>query len=175
MKRIFGTMLLMLLMAVGAHKASAQEVSGYGVIKANIRMDLGIDVGITLADRFAVQVGMMSDINRPMGEEHEILQEYKEAVGSKYRLSYTAGPAVKLADWLWLGASVGYGEYGVYGYSDRLEMYGISGKVKGLEAGGQLRFILGMYSLQLGYSTIPKGFSLNKPFHDISFGVGMNF
>ena len=72
-------MLLMLLMAVGAHKANAQEISGYGVIKANIRMDLGIDVGITLADRFAVQVGMMSDINRPMGEEHEILQEYKEA------------------------------------------------------------------------------------------------
>ena len=78
MKRILGTMLLMLLMAVGAHRASAQDVSGYGVIKANVRMDLGIDLGITLADRFAVQVGMMSDINRPMGEEHEILQEYKE-------------------------------------------------------------------------------------------------
>ena len=175
MKRIFGTILLMLVMTVGADKVKAQNIGGYAAVKANINMNLGFDLGVTFADRIAVQAGMMSDIYHPTGEEYEILQDYEEALGKKYRLSYTVGPSVKLVDWLWLGASVGYGEYGVYGYSNRLEKYGITGKVKGLEAGAHFRFVFGMYSVQLGYGTVPKGFSLNKPFHDISFGVGMNF
>lgn len=175
MKRLFGTILLVLVMAVSAGKASAQTVGGYFSVKSNIRLDLGFDIGVTFKDRFGIKAGMMSDIYHPYGDENEVLQDYKDAVGKKYRLSYTAGPMVRLVDWLWLSAVVGYGEYGTYGYSDRLEMYGISGKIKGLEAGAQLRFVFGNYSLEVGYGTIPKGFSLGNPLHDISFGIGMNF
>jgi len=175
MKRLFGTILLILVIAVCAEKTSAQNVALYGMLKANIRMDIGVDIGVTFNDRFGVKVGMMSDIYHPMGNDNEILQKYEDAIGKKYRLSYTVGPTVRLVDWLWLNAVVGYGEYGTYGYSDRLEMYGVSGKVKGLEAGAQLRVVLGVYSVELGYTTIPKGFSLRRPLHDITLGIGVNF
>ena len=174
MKRLLGTLLLMLVMAVWSDKACSQD-SGSLMIKSNTRLDLGCDIGVNFSERFGVKVGMMSDLYHPMGEDHEIIQEYKEALGEKYRLSYTAGPTVKLVDWLWLSGSIGYGEYGTYGYSNRLEKYGISGKIKGLEAGAQLRFVFGLFSIEVGYGTIPKGFSLNNPLHDISFGLGVNF
>lgn len=175
MKRLFGTVMLILVLSVCAGKTDAQNVSGYFSVKANLQMDLGCDIGVTFMDRFGIKVGMMSDIYHPHGDENQILQDYKDAVGKKYRLSYTAGPMVRLVDWLWLSAVVGYGEYGTYGYSDRLEMYGISGKIKGLEAGAQLRFVFGSYCVEVGYGTIPKGFSLNRPLHDVSVGIGVNF
>lgn len=175
MKRLFGTFLLMLVVAVSAGKASAQDVGCYFSLKTNIRLDVGCDIGVTFKDRFGVKVGMMSDVYHPYGDENEVLQDYKDAVGKNYRLSYTAGPMVKIVDWMWLSAVVGYGEYGTYGYSDRLEMYGISGKIKGLEAGAQLLFVFDMYSVEVGYNTIPNGFALNRPLHDISIGVGMKF
>lgn len=175
MKKILGIILLMLVMIASTGKASAQDVGGYFSLKTNIRLDVGFDIGVTFNDIFGVKAGMMSDIYHPHGDEAEVLKGYKEALGKKYRLSYTVGPMLKLADWLWLSAVVGYGEYGTYGYSTKREMYGVSGKIKGLEAGAQLRFVFDDCSVEIGYNTVPKGFSLKRPLHDVSLGVGINF
>lgn len=174
MKKLYGTIIFMLVMIMGARQANAQNVGWYGLIKSNINKDLGFDLGVTFADRFGVKVGIMSDIYRPIGNDDSI-KKYKEAIGKKYRLSYTAGPTVKVIDCLWISASIGYGEYGTYAYSKELDMYGISGKIKGLETGLQLRFSLNMCDVEVGYGTIPKGFSLKKPMHDITLGFGVHF
>lgn len=176
MKRLFGILLLAVVFCgLTERTADAQNVGGFLSVKANTRLDLGFDVGVTFMDRFGVKVGMMSDLYHPYGDENEVLQDYKDAMGKDYRLSYTAGPMVRIMDWLWFSAVAGYCEYGTYGYSDRLEMYGIADKVKGLEAGAQLRFVFGSYSVEVGYGTVPKGFSLGRPIHDISFGIGFGF
>lgn len=173
MKRFLGVVLLLVLLS-GTEKMQAKVFqSYYGLVKANLHLAMGADVGFVIVDRFAVQVGMLADISRPSGNDADKIAKYKEVLGDKYRLSYTAGPSVKLVDWLWLTVVAGYGEAGVYGYSERLDKYGISGKVKGLEAGIQLRFVMKNCTVGVGYNTIPKGFSLHRPLHDVSFGIGI--
>ena len=176
MKRLSGILLCVFVFFSLSEKAThAQNIGGYLSIKSNTQLDLGFDVGVTFLDKFGIKVGMMSDVYHPSGNDNQKLEDYKDALGKDYRLSYTAGPMVKIIDWLWLSAVVGYGEYGTYGYSDKLEMYGISNKIKGLEAGAQLRFVFGLVSVEAGYGTVPKGFSLGRPFHDIVLGLGFDF
>lgn len=175
MKRLLKTLLLILAITISAGRADAQDLSGFVTFKTNLRIDLGLDVGMTIGDFFGAKVGIMTDIFRPTGDEYEVINQYKKAIGEKYRLSYCCGPMVKVLDCLWLSATAGYGEYGIYGYSANNDMYGISGKICGLEVGAQIAFLFDLYSVELGYSTIPKGFSLNNPLNDVSIGFGVWF
>lgn len=175
MKKLYRIIsLTVILMCISANMASAQ-VSGFWVVKTNLNLDLGADLGVTFNDRFGVKVGMMSDIWHPTGDDSEITKKYEEAMGKDYRLSYTLGPMAKVTDWMWVSVTAGYGEYGFYDYSNRLEMYGIREKIKGLEVGLQLNFDIGDCFILAGYGTVPKGFSLDRPLHDISIGIGMSF
>lgn len=170
MKRYISLFVLAAAMAICTHDAFGQ-VNFLAQVKANIRGEFGCDIGIRHNDIWGVKVGMMSDLNREKSSE----DGYSKSLGKNYRLSYTAGPTVRIVDWFWIGATAGYGEYGKYGYSVEQDLYGVLGKVKGLEVGLQLQFDFKGILLEVGYGTIPKGFSLKKPLHDIVFGVGMKF
>lgn len=170
MKRIIRILVVAVISLAGAANAAAQD-SGYMILKSNISGNLGFDMGYTINDLVGVKAGMMVDLYRPDTESGS----YVDSMGHKYRLSYTAGPYFRITDWFNASVSAGYGEIGTYGYSEQLKEYGISGKIKGFEAGVQLQFILDEYMFEIGYGTLPISFALNRPFTDISFGVGMVF
>lgn len=174
MKRLYKILLVVLSISCVSVSASAQ-ISGFWTVKANLDIDMGFDIGYIFAERFGLKVGMLSDTYHPKSDDGNVIDQYEKAMGKKYRLSYTGGPMVKVMDWMWLSATAGYGEYGVYGYSQEKDMYGIKGKVKGLEVGLQFNFILDDFVIQAGYATLPDGFSAGKPLHDITFGIGMTF
>lgn len=170
MKRLLKILLTAVIMIIGVNQAAAQG-GGYFLIKSNISANMGFDMGIDLNDFIGVKAGMMVDIYRPDLDGGS----YEEAFGHKYRLSYTAGPYVMINEWFSISASAGYGEIGTYGYSESLDMYGISGKIKGLEVGLQFQFDVDGFFIELGYGTLPKSFSFGRPFHDITIGIGATF
>ena len=170
MKRIIRMLIVAVISLTGAANAAAQD-SGYVLLKSNISGNLGFDLGYTINDLIGVKAGMMVDLYRPDSDSGS----YEDSIGRKYRLSYTAGPYFRITDWFNASVSAGYGEIGTYGYSEQLKEYGISGKIKGFEAGVQLQFLLGEYMFEIGYGTLPISFALNRPFTDITFGIGMAF
>lgn len=186
MRRLFGIMALVLFMLIGTNEANARRlyashayktpVGGFVVAKLNTEGHWGLDGAVTFYDRYGVRFGFMSDFYHPFGSGEKYHQNFDKVLGKGYRLSYTVGPTVKALDWLWFGASVGYGEYGTYSYSTMLNKYGISEKVKGLELGLLVRYVYqDCVVLEVGYGTIPTGFKLDRPLHDISFGIGFCF
>lgn len=170
MKRLLKVVLTAVILITGVNQAAAQN-GGYFLVKSNINANMGFDLGISLNDLIGVKAGMMVDIYRPDLDGGS----YEKALGHKYRLSYTAGPYIMLNDWFSISAAAGYGEIGTYGYSEWMDMYGISGKIKGLEVGLQLQFTIDGMFIELGYGTLPGSFSLGRPFHDITFGIGSAF
>lgn len=170
MKSFLKILLTAVIAFAGLVQASAQD-SGYFLMKSNINGNLGFDMGVGITDVFGAKAGMMADIYRPDSETGS----YDESLGRKYRLSYTAGPYVKINHCFSVSASAGYGEIGTYGYNALTDQYGIAGKIKGLEIGLQLQFRTEGVILELGYGTLPISFGLGRPFTDISFGVGATF
>lgn len=160
------------LICMTSSKASAQ-VSTYYTVKTAFKMTMGFDLGLTFNERFGFKAGMLSDLHRPDKEDGNVISQYEEVLGKPYRLAYTAGPIVKITDWMWIGATAGYGEYGTYGYSSKKDMYGIRGKIKGFEAGLQLTFVFEGFVLDVGYETVPKGFAAGRPLNEIVIGFGM--
>lgn len=170
MKRLVMILLASVVSAVAMVNASAQD-SGYFLMKSNLNVNLGFDVGIGINDVIGAKAGMIADIYRPDSKTGS----FEESLGRKYRLSYTAGPYFRITDCFAVSASVGYGEIGTYGYNSQTDQYGIAGKIKGLELGLQLQFMLDGMIFELGYGTLPVSFGLGRPFTDISFGVGTTF
>lgn len=169
------TILILLVIAgcmLNSHGSSAQ-MGYWGQIKTNIYGDLGADVGVSFSDRFAFRLGLMTDLDRMEVGNGKNIDAYKKVSGNNYRLSYSAGPMMRLVDWLWISATAGYGETGTYAYDSLQNLYGISGKISGFETGLQLQLRFGTVSLEVGYGTIIKSFSLGRPYHDISFGIGI--
>ena len=186
MRKLFGIIALVLFMLMGANEADAQRwyaskahktsLGGFVVCKLNTEGHWGLDGTVTFDDRYGVRAGFMSDFYHPFGNGEKYYQNFNEVLGKGYRLSYTAGPVVKTLDWIWLGAAIGYGEYGTYSYSTMLNKYGISEKVKGLELGLHVRFVFKeLLVCEVGYNIIPTGLKLERPLHDISFGIGFCF
>lgn len=148
--------------------------SGYfGQAKANIYGDWGFDVGVSFTDNFGVRAGLMTDMDRIDVGDGKDTKIFEEVLGNNYRLSYSAGPMFRLAKWMWVSATAGYGEIGTYAYNSMNDLYGISGKIKGLEAGFQIQFRLSSMTLEVGYCTLTDSFALGRPYHDISFGIGV--
>lgn len=170
MKSFHNALLLIVMLLSGTLRLAAQD-SGYMMIKSNINGNLGADVGISLTGHIGVKAGMMVDLYRPDTDDGS----YKDSLGHKYRLSYTAGPYFKLSEYFAISVSAGYGEIGTYGYNSLTDQYGISGKINGLELGLQLQINLNDVMFEVGYGTLPKSFGLERAFTDISFGIGMLF
>lgn len=152
---------------------SVAQTGFFGQARFNRYGDWGIDVGANFTKVLGIRAGIMTDIDRIGIKDGRDVNAYKEVLGNNYRLSYSIGPMVRCADWLWVSATAGYGEIGTYAYNSLTDVYGISGKIKGLEAGFQLQFRLSVMTFELGYGTIAKSFSLGKPYHDITFGIGI--
>lgn len=170
MKRLIRTLLTVVIAIAAMANASAQE-AGYVMVKSNINIDLGFDVGFRINDALGVKAGMIADTYRPDSENGS----FDESLGHKYRLSYTAGPYFNINDKFHISASAGYGEVGTYGYNALTDQYGIAGKIKGLEIGAHLMLMTDGMVFQLGYGTLPRSFGLGRPFVEISFGVGATF
>ena len=174
MKRNILLIVVMSFMTACVFDAKAQSedaplINVTGLLKFNTKADFGFDVGVIINDRWGAKFGLMADTHRgSFGEE--------DSIGKHYRLSYTGGATYKVCRWFSPGVAIGYGEYGTYGYYAELDKYGIHGKVRGPELGVQLQFCLKRgVLLEIGYGTIPTGFFKNSPFHDITFGIGINF
>jgi hypothetical protein len=86
------------------------------------------------------------------------------------RLSFTAGPMVRLASWLFLYAGVGYGEYYEYYDSYSSSSYTNYIDASGMELEGGAKLVLGVLSLSAGYSYIPE-----SGFGELHAGVGFAF
>lgn len=152
---------------------SAAQTGYWGQVKADVYGDWGFDVGVSFSDKFGVRAGMMTDFDRIEIGDGKDFNAFNEVLGNNYRLSYSAGPMFRLIKWFWICATAGYGEIGTYAYNSLNDVYGISGKIRGLEAGIQLQFRYKSITFEVGYGTITKSFSVGRPYHDISFGIGM--
>lgn len=172
MRRYLKVIIVALLLTVFGRPAHAQtEEIPFDVsltfLKFSTNADFGFDVGVRFHEHWGVKAGLMADLFRnSFGTE--------KALDEKYRLSYTAGATYRIGIFT-ACANVGYGEYGTYAYSSKLDEYGIKEKIRGVELGLQMQFVIknGFY-LEVGYGTIPQGFVAGKPFHDITFGFGIN-
>ena len=170
MKRIISIIALAVSLLLYSHEANAQ-LNGLATIKLNTVGEMGFDAGIIFQEKWGLKIGTMADLNAEKSSENR----YKESIGKGYRRSYTGGGLIKVHDLVWLGMNMGYGEYGTYGYRESDDLYGVSGKVKGFEVGAQMQFYLDTCILEIGYGTIPKGFSIERPFNDIVLGIGFRF
>lgn len=173
MNKLLRILLLSMLVSVCSNTVSYAQKGFFGQIKADIHGDWGIDLGVSLTERFGLRAGMMTDMDRISLDNGKNIQAFNKAIGNNYRLSYSIGPMLKMTDWLWISATAGYGEIGTYAYNSLSDAYGISGKIKGLEAGFQLQFRLSSFSLEIGYGTLTNSFTLGRPYHDITFGIGV--
>ena len=170
MKRLISLTILSIGLLFCSPAAQAQ-LNGLASVKFNTRGEIGFDAGLLFQETWGLKIGTMTDMHAEKSSENG----YSESLGKNYRRSYTGGAHIKTIDWLWLGMNMGYGEYGTYGYRAEDDLYGVSGKVKGFEIGVQLEFHLSLCVLEIGYGTIPKGFSIQRPFNDIVFGIGYLF
>lgn len=173
MKRIIKILFLSVLILTCNVIVSFAQGGFWGQVRTNIHGDWGFDLGVSLTEGFGLRAGMMTDFDRKEVKKADDIVAFKKVLGNNYRLSYSIGPMVKIANWLWLSATAGYGEIGTYAYNSLSDVYGISGKIKGLEVGLQLQFRLKLLALEIGYGTLPNSFALGRPYHDVTFGLGI--
>lgn len=170
MKRILSLVILSISLLLCSYEAKAQT-NGLANIKFNTRGEIGFDASLLFKKSWGLKVGTMTDMRAETPDENG----ESDSLGKDYRRSYTGGAHIKAVDWLWFSMNLGYGEYGTYGYRAEDAKYGVYGKIKGLEIGAQAEFHLSACVLSIGYGTIPKGFSLQRPLNDIVFGIGYLF
>lgn len=120
------------------------------------------------------------------GDETNAYQHGIYKKDGHHRLSVTTGPMLKVTDWMYLYAGVGYGDYGrIYkGTSIKNEEYIYTPVVylcpfrtKGLEVEGGAVFKIKKFAFSAGYSSLvlpsaPKG---EKNFGDVHIGIGFTF
>lgn len=173
MKKIFRKILISVITIICCHIVSYGQNSSFGQIKAGIHGDFGFDLGVSLTERFSLRAGLMTDMDRVSLENGKNIAAFEKVLGNNYRLTYSFGPMVKITDWFWVSATAGYGEIGTYAYNSITDTYGISGKIKGLEAGLQFQFRLSKMCFEVGYGTLPNSFVLGQQYHDLTFGIGI--
>jgi len=166
-------MFLSAVISVCFNTVSSGQNGMFWQIKADIHGDWGFDFGVSLNERFGLRAGLMTDTDRVSLDNGKNIAAFKEALGNNYRLSYSLGPMIKMTDYLCVSATAGYGEIGIYAYNALSDAYGISGKIKGLEAGLQLQFRLSTFVLEIGYVILPNSFAIGRPYQDITFGIGV--
>lgn len=111
----------------------------------------------------------------PFISEAERYDKIAAAAGKNYRLSYCAGATYKPLTWLMLTLNAGYGESGVYAFPET-EGVGIKNKIKGLDAGVKISFIIEGFIFSGSYNTILGSKNKNLPwFNDYSAGIGWLF
>ena len=132
--------------------------------------NMGMEVGMQFNERFAVKAISACDWNHPFffkDSKHNL-------AGKTHRVMYGAGASLRVGGPFWVGLDAGYGWSGKYAYADDGSP-GMVECVKGLDLGVELRWDFSEYLYALaGYETIPAGFKLGCPVHEVFLGIGFH-
>lgn len=156
--------LLICILALVSISASAQGLFvGYsGTDKALI----GARAGGCFNKHFGISVTARAD-------SKNLEKDKSKVVDSPYRVSYQGGVIYKPLEWMMISLNCGYGEKGLYGYSEDGSKFGIINKQTGLNGGLDLSFIFSKIFVSIGYETLVGKSVKFGSVNEISFGVGM--
>lgn len=140
-------------------------------VGARVFPSAGLEAGISFGNRIGIKAISQCDWYRTGMFKYD----HDEIIGKTYRLMYGGGLSVRLAGNFWFSLDVGYGWRGKYLYESESGSLAVSEQVKGLDVGADIRWNFSdNWYLMAGYETIPDGFKLNRPVHEVVLGFGVS-
>lgn len=154
-----------LILSLACLSLSAQTELYVGV---RFFQSAGLEAGLTFGDRFGFKGISQCDWYRMSSRK----SPYNNIIGKTYRLMYGGGLMMRVVGNFWLSLNAGYGWRGKYFYEETTGTLAVTDEVKGLDLGADIRWHFhNNWSVMVGYETIPVGFKLNRPVHEIVLGI----
>lgn len=157
--------LVCLVLAFACLSLSAQTELYAGL---RLFQSVGLEAGLTFGNRFGFKGISQCDwyrLSSPKRAQNEI-------IGKTYRLMYGGGLMMRVAGDFWLSVNAGYGWRGKYLFEETSGTLAVTDEVKGLDLGADIRWHFHTnWSAMIGYETIPVGFKIKRPVHEIVLGI----